>query len=804
MKVNRSLIVAIALSSLSTLLHAFSPDLVSVLPRGGVRGEEVELDLRGHRMFEPQKLICYKKGVLVKSLTKVSDKHIKVVVSVAADAALGEYPLRLLCKGGVTYMSTFWVGQFPTVKEIEPNDSLKKPQSVEFNVTIHGVSEREDADYYRVMVKKGQRISAELEAIRLGKILFDPYVAILDEDRRVLAAADDTALLRQDSYVSVIAPKDGEYLIMVRESSYEGNNKCRYRLHLGGFSRPSAVYPPAGNANVAGEFLMIGDPAGDYVMQAIPVGRDGSHYDLFALRDGMSAPSANPVLVSALPFANELEPNGESKKATPMKPLAAPCAFHGIIAKKEDVDWFRFYAKKGESLRIRVKARSLRSPLDSVLILRDADGKQLGRNDDQGGLDSIIDFKPSADGEYFINVRDQLGNGGPDYVYRVEIHRREPSLFASIPVGKRYDSQFRKMISVPRGNRYATVVNISRQNTSCECRLQADSLPAGVTMKHSSAPQSANNFLAVFEASADAPLAGGLHRFTISDANAESELKGKLLEVINFAQQNNVGVFHSVKGDRVAVAVINKAPFHVDLKVPPVPMVQNGTARLKVILRRSKGFDKAVKVTLPWKPPGVGAPTEITIEKGLSEAFYDINASGDAATGTYQLCVTAQAETEQGQVVVSSSLQKLTVAEPLLSIGLEMASAVPGEDAIMIGRVEHHEKIYGQAKVIMHGLPHGVTAPTMNIDAATKQLNFKLKVAKDAAKGKHNALFCQVLPIRNGYEIAHNTGHGGTLMVNSAPPSKKKASSKDGEQPSVLKPSKPLSRLEQLRERKRQ
>lgn len=768
-----------------------------------MRGEEVEIDLRGNRMFEPQELICYEKGVAVKSLTKVSDKHVKAVLAIAPDAALGEYPMRLRCKGGFTYMSTFWVGQFPSVEEVEPNNSMKEPQVVDFNVTINGVAGREDVDYYKVKARKGQRISAELEAIRLGKILFDPYLAILNADNRVLVAADDTALLRQDSYVSVIAPEDGEYVIMVRESSYEGNDKCRYRLHLGGFSRPAAVYPPAGKPKVASEFLMIGDPLGDYLMQATPLGEEGSYYDLFADRDGLSSPSPNRLLVSGLPFANEQEPNNESKKATPAEALAAPCAFHGIIAKKDDVDWFRFHAKKGENLRVSVKARSLRSPLDSVLILRDADGKQLDRNDDQGGLDSIIDFKPSEDGEYFINVRDQLGNGGPDYVYRVEINQREPSLSASIPIGKRYDSQYRKMISIPRGNRYAAVVNISRQNMSCECKLRADSLPSGVSMKHSPATKSANSLLAVFEARADAPITGGLHRFTISDASSESKVRGKLMEVIDFAQQNNVGVFHSVRGDRVAVAVIDEAPFHVELKVPPVPIVQNGTARLKVKLRRSQGFNKAVKLTLPWKPPGLGAPSDLMIPEGESEAFYDINTSGDAAIGTYQICVLAQAETEKGQVVVSSSLQKLEVEEPYLSMSLEMASTTPGENTVMIGKLEHHAAIQGQAKVIMHGLPHGVTTPPVVINASTKQVNFKIKVAKDAAKGKHNVIFCQILPMKNGYEVAHNSGHGGTLMVNAPPPASKKQESQGGKQAIASKPSKPLSRLEQLRQRKR-
>lgn len=796
----------------ATPLSAYSPELGTILPRGGQRGTEVEFNFHGKQLIEPQEIIFYKPGVSVKSLHKVKDSHVKAVLAIAPDAELGEHPVRLRCKGGVTYMRTFWVGQFATVNEAEPNNDFSKPQRVGFNTTVHGTAGLEDADYYGVTVKKGQRISAEVEGMRLGAVFFDPYLAILDSRRFELATSDDAPLLRQDAFVSVVAPEDGEYTVLVRESSYEGNDNCRYRLHIGGFSRPSAVYPPAAHPGVATTFRMIGDPAGDYAFQATPAGKEGSVHGLFAERDGLSSPSPNPVLLSALPFANESEPNNESRQATPEPPLDAPCAFHGIISKTGDVDWFRFHARKGQDLRIRVRGRSLRSPLDSVLILRDSKGKQINRNDDQGSLDSIIDFKPPADADYFVNVRDHLGKGGSDYTYRVEIDKREPTLSASLPVGLRNDSQYRKVICVPRGNRYATVVNVTRQNVACDCKLQADSLPQGVVMQHSAAPSNANSFLALFEAAPDAPIAGGLHHFSILDASPGSRVRGDLEEMIHHVEINNTGTFHSTYDDRITVAVIEEAPFHVDLFVPPVPIVQNGTARLKVTLRRAPGFDGAVKVTLPWKPPGIGSPTEITIPKGENEAFYNINASADAAVGNHQVCVVAESTTPKGLVMVSSALANLTVSEPFMTVTMEMASTIPGENTVLLCKVNHHQPIQGRAQMILHGLPHGVKAAPREIDANTKEVIFDLEVAKDATKGKHNALFCQILPRKKGYLIPHNTGHGGTLRINPPPPAPKVAKNgpakpavaKTAPKAAPPKPSKPLSRLEQLRQRKKQ
>ena len=107
--------------------------------------------------------------------------------------------------------------------------------------TLQGVIENEDVDYWKFTAKKGDRLSLELEGIRLGTINMDPYVAILDAKKFELATCDDSSLLLQDAYVSVIAPADGVYYAEIRDSSYIGNGNYRYRAHLGSFPRPSTV-----------------------------------------------------------------------------------------------------------------------------------------------------------------------------------------------------------------------------------------------------------------------------------------------------------------------------------------------------------------------------------------------------------------------------------------------------------------------------------------------------------------------------------------------------------------------------------
>ena len=91
------------------------------------------------------------------------------------------------------------------------------------NVTVNGIAANEDIDYYEMQAKKGERITVEVEGIRLGLTLFDPYVAILNARRFELATSDDNAFIWQDGFVSLVAPEDGKYVIAVREAAYAGN-----------------------------------------------------------------------------------------------------------------------------------------------------------------------------------------------------------------------------------------------------------------------------------------------------------------------------------------------------------------------------------------------------------------------------------------------------------------------------------------------------------------------------------------------------------------------------------------------------
>ena len=129
--------------------------------------------------------------------------------------------------------------------------------------------------------------------------------------------------------------------------------------------------------------------------------------------------------VSAFPNALEAEPNDDRKRATPAG-AELPVAFNGLIERDDDVDWYRFQAKKNQTLELNVYGRRLRSPLDAVIGLYGPDGKRVAGNDDAKGADSYLEYKVPADGEYTLSIRDHLKKGGPTYVYRIEVVPARP------------------------------------------------------------------------------------------------------------------------------------------------------------------------------------------------------------------------------------------------------------------------------------------------------------------------------------------------------------------------------------------
>ena len=213
-----------------------------VVPNRGQRGTQLEVSFHGDRLQDTEEIICYEPGLEALKLSLVTNKIVKAQVKIASDCRLGEHHLRVRTATGLSQLRTFFVGPYPVVEEKEPNNYPGQAQKVALNTTVAGVITSEDVDCFAVEARRGSRLSAEVEGMRLGRGAFDPRLAVLDSHGAVLADVDDTQLALQDPFVSLIVPADGTYILRLREATYGGNGDCHYRCTLAPFRGPQRSF----------------------------------------------------------------------------------------------------------------------------------------------------------------------------------------------------------------------------------------------------------------------------------------------------------------------------------------------------------------------------------------------------------------------------------------------------------------------------------------------------------------------------------------------------------------------------------
>ncbi len=123
-----------------------------------------------------------------------------------------------------------------------------------------------------------------------------------------------------------------------------------------------------------------------------------------------------PLNVGQWPEVGEKEPNNLPEQA---QAITLPAVISGVVSAASQADHYRFKATKGQELIFAVDAARRGSALDSSLALLNAAGKELARNEDADGLDSLLVFTVPEDGDYIVALRDYRFQGGGNFNYRL-------------------------------------------------------------------------------------------------------------------------------------------------------------------------------------------------------------------------------------------------------------------------------------------------------------------------------------------------------------------------------------------------
>jgi hypothetical protein len=125
------------------------------------------------------------------------------------------------------------------------------------------------------------------------------------------------------------------------------------------------------------------------------------------------------IRVDRLEQSVETEPNDEPAKANE---VAFGSAVVGVL-KAQDIDHFRVKGKAGTRATIEVEAQRLGTPVVPVMTVMTAEGTPLAQAYESRGAerDSRLTFTFPADGDYIIQVRDNLYGGGDSAAYRLRV-----------------------------------------------------------------------------------------------------------------------------------------------------------------------------------------------------------------------------------------------------------------------------------------------------------------------------------------------------------------------------------------------
>jgi hypothetical protein len=291
-------------------------------------------------------------------------------VEIAKDSPPGDRHVLLRTAQGVAAPLKFVIGRLPEIVEDElPGEAV--PVAVIAPITINGrVFPREDIDVWGVTLKKGQILSAAVDADRIGSPL-EAKLMVFDSAGKRIAEAD--ASPGKDPRVQITAAEDGVFQVRITDARADGGPAFVYRLTL---TNESLAEPSS--AKAGGRIVREAD---------IP----------------------DPVRGNF---------------------LAVPSIGEGRISAAAEVDRWGFSARKGDAIELELQASRLSSPLLGVLSITDSAGKELARAEPgaaPAGVDPSLKFSAPADGLYFVQVQDRFrSRGGPAFAYRLNVSRPTP------------------------------------------------------------------------------------------------------------------------------------------------------------------------------------------------------------------------------------------------------------------------------------------------------------------------------------------------------------------------------------------
>jgi hypothetical protein len=651
----------------------------------------------------------------------------KVRLEVPSNTPIGWYPFRVATLKGTSNLRVFCVDDLPQIVATAANRSKTTAQAIPVPCTVHGSVNAEQGDYYKFTVKAGQRLSFDCLARRLGSAI-DAYMSIYDaKGTRELAYDNDSPGCQTDPRMSYTFKEAGEYLLEIKDVLNRGGAEFFYRIRIGDFPLATTPVPMAAKRGAKATIHFAGPAVEGVAPVEVDVPSDPALNVIWVSPKGANGLHGWPVPLALSDHDEgvESEPNNDPKSANR---VAVPGGITGRFQHSDDTDYYVFAAKKGQKLVIEAHTLEYYSPTLVHLVLRSAKTlAEISKSNPQvqPPADQRIEFTASDDGDFLLEVTHLHFAGGPSETYHVTI-RPSASGFDVLLPNDRFE--------VAPGGAAAIPVQIVRKGYAGPIQLSARGYP-GLS---GTATVKAGKNAAILPVITQSELPLGVYQFQIvAEATLE---KQSILQSATAKTQ----VIQALNGLRyppahletfVALAVKEKAPFSLAIKIDPPEGVPGGKVNVIIAATRDPGFDVEITFTPPTGlPPTVTAPKTVgPIGKGKTETLFALDLNPKTPMGEYFVQVTAKTK-HQGKDLSGSAPPLILVVGPPFELKVEpdLISLQPGEKAKLKVTATRKGGYKGPIAVDVRKLPPMVTAGKAVIAADQTTTQIELSAAPAA------------------------------------------------------------------------
>lgn len=654
-----------------------APNLNAFIPVGLQRGQSVELLLTGVNLAGPTGLAL---GTPAEVVIPTTDKNgqdnvkLKVQLKLPADTPLGLYPMRLATQRGLSNLRLVAVDDLPQLIENDKNNTKETAQVIPVPCAVSGRIDAEKADYYKIAVSGGQRLSFDVLGRRLGGPI-DPQMTIYHAKTMGMVAYDnDSPGCQGDPRITYTFKEAGEYLIEINDVINRGGPDYVYRLRVGDFPLATTPIPMAARRGTKAKIGFAGPMVDGVAPVEVAVPTDPAVNVVWVAPKGASGLHGWPVAlaVSDLDELVETEPNNEPAKANR---LTMPGAITGRLHNSDDIDCYVFTAKKGQKFLVEAHTLELYSPSLVTMALKNAKTMaEVARTNPATAPpgDQRIEFTATEDGDFILEVQHLIA-GGPSEVYRVTV---TPSVagFDLVLPGESFELSPGAFAPIP--------VQVVRRGYTGPIELSIAGAP-GLTGTATVKPGQTAAALVV-NAKADQPM-GPSFATVVGKATIDGQpvtqvasARAVLVQTLNGLPYPPLNL-----NTQVALGVREKSPFTLAVKMSTPEGVPGIPATVTITATRDKGFVDEIAINPPLNlPPNVGAPKIPNIAKDKTEISFPLDLNAKAPIGEFAMIFSAKAKLKEGDVSATALPLNLVLGPPFdLKVEPALLSMNPGDKA---------------------------------------------------------------------------------------------------------------------------